>query len=106
MPKLKSTEFPWCCTGKIIFNFGESSVNASGGFTPSEEDLRRQVVEQMGICKQYGHAFVCATVTQEQKIARRVLYNMGFKYSKWMSKSKHPENQVRLYWYPLSEWEG
>lgn len=103
---MQNTGFPFCCTGEVIYKFGQSPTNATGHIVPKESELRAEIIEALNTYKAYGYAFICATLNQEQKVARKVLYNMGFKYSGWMSKTKHSETDVRLYWFPLEKWNG
>jgi len=100
-------DFPFCCTGKILVDFGGTHISEGKKFTIPPEKIKREVISFLNNQKAYSmHAFVCATTNSEQKEANFVLKELKFHCSRWMSKNQHPETKVRIWWMPLSEWEG
>jgi hypothetical protein len=89
-----------------MFDFKQSVTNGNADVIPNETELREWVKEQLNLNKKYGMAFVSATLNDSQVVPRRVLYKLGFRYSGWMGKVNHPETKVRLYWFPLEDWDG
>lgn len=96
-------DFPFCCTGSVICNFGESRVSEGGGFKQDYDDLKTNIQTEIKDYKQFGYAFLCATTNNKQPTANKVLRDLGFKHSKWMKKKEHPQTQVRLWWLPLMD---
>lgn len=103
MAQVRALDAPFCCAAKFLADFGEES-DAQGGDSGTMEDdaMRDKVLAQIETYKGYGFAFLCVILTDNQKTARRVLFNMGWKYSNWMKQAKH-DHDLRLYWYPLHE---
>lgn len=101
-PKLANSAFPNCCTGTVVFGFGGSIVAGnSRNFTKVEEimDSLLEIEEQYA---RSGYAFLSATTNNEQTLANEALEKAGFESSGWMSKKKHPETKVKLWWKPIN----
>jgi hypothetical protein len=93
--------FPCCCTARVLVDFGESEVSEGGAFRVSKNDMKEEIQREINYYKKQGIAFLSATTNNEQKTANKVLKELGFKCTKWMSKNIHPETKVRLWWLPL-----
>lgn len=94
-------DFPSCCTAMILSQFGESEV-AEGGYEEQNfKRLKSYIEHNLKAIRSQGFAMVCVTTNNEQKITNKVLLEIGFKHSAWMSKTNHPETKIRLWWYPL-----
>lgn len=93
---LRLSDFPRCCTTKILHEFGDS------GTTPGESLTEDQIVEQatalINQARADGNAIITATTNDSQQTAVRALNRLGFAHSKWASKTRHPETRVRV-WY-------
>ena len=101
--KLISRAFPACCTAKIIAGFGETataSVNTSQETT--EEELNTQLNSMEKYSKDCGDAVVIITLNSDQKTGDKVLRSRGYKHSKWMSKTQHPKQKLRVYYKALN----
>ena len=104
--KLSTGDLLMCCSAKLLSGFGEDDRN--GGENPMDEDyLTSELLRELKEKKAYGYAFVQVILTEQQVIARRVLYKLGFNFSKWMLETKHSDNNknLRLYWIALNTWE-
>jgi hypothetical protein len=93
---MKSQAFPNCCTAKILSDFGGTNLSA-GNQAPTSEDGMRAWVQQRMQYVSRGHVFVVIT-NSAQDVANRVLRELGFSHSKWMSKAQHSESKMRLWW--------
>jgi hypothetical protein len=96
-----------CCTGKIIFNFGETSLDGANFGLPkfrknSKKSIIKYINEQVEIYK-HSMAFIMAITNSEQFIANEALEELGFSSSGWMEKEQHPETMVKLWFYPLKK---
>ena len=96
---MRSSEFPFCCTGSILGSFGENE-HASGYYSierPLTAVHIRERIKQEALANR-GHAFICITSNDKQPVLNSVLRDMGFEHSKWMSKRQHPSTKVRIWW--------
>lgn len=100
--------FPNCCTGAVAVNFGQTRTNGMDciGSLPDYADIKDELSDMLDDYKYDGFAFVSATTNNEQKIDNKVLKDLGFEYSAWMSKKAHPETKVRLWWKQLDKWDS
>ncbi len=99
MAKIES--FPSCCTARVLVDFGESEVADWGDHEVTTATMKSSIKRQIESWRSYGIAMLTATTNNEQPTANKVLRDLGFKHSKWMSKDIHPETKVRLWWLPL-----
>lgn len=95
--------FPGCCTAKIIVDFGQSRASEYGSETPTYESLRMQVKDRIEFVKRVypGVPLITAITNSEQKIGNKVLRKLGFKGTKWLSKTQHPETKIKMWYYYL-----
>jgi hypothetical protein len=98
--------FPYCCTAKVLVNFGESEVAEGGDFYIEKKNVVDRVKARIKFCKDNGYAVVVATTNDEQTTTNEVLEELGFLSSDWMEKDEHPETMVKLWWYPIKRKEG
>jgi hypothetical protein len=91
-------EFPHCCTAKLIVDFGESDVAEGGDREVTYGEVRNYVQGQVQSFYNRQLAMIVATTNSQQTVANKVLEDLGFKHTKWMSKRQHPETRVRLWW--------
>ena len=101
-----TTDFPYCCTAKILAGFGESDVAEGGNRKYSEEKIEEYILERIDIYGTPGAfsglAALVVTTNSEQKTTNKVLRKLGFRHSQWMTKHQHPETKIRIWWYHLN----
>lgn len=95
------TGFPNCCTAQVIFNLGSNMVPNMF----SKDEIRTYIQGQLPLQKRYGYAVSVVMTMSQQTNANEVLEELGFKHSKWMTKTNHKNTQLRLWWYPLDEFK-
>lgn len=96
--------FPGCCTARIVIGLGNSP--AADNFlshTNTEEELKQELNQAITSARYIGDAVLVAITNDEQKKANKVLREMGWKHSKWMSKETHRNTKVRLWYYIMEE---
>lgn len=95
---MKHESFPMCCTATIIYDFGQTRLSAGRTAPRSEDSIRSFIQERMGgYATGSGRLFVAIT-NSDQKTAAKVLRELGFSHSKWMSKIQHSRTKMRLWW--------
>lgn len=106
MQNLKSEKAYKTCTVQIIAGFGEENT-AYHSIRPDEEwtesSLRDAIIRELE-----GHrckAMVVAYTTQNQKLANKVLKDLGFQHTRWCSKEKHEETKLRMWWFSFCNTE-
>jgi hypothetical protein len=99
---LQIKEFPACCVMSIAINFGGTDTSA-WQVAKSEDKIRSFLEREIEYEIRRGNAALVATTNNNQKIANKVLHELGFAHSKWMSKHHHPETKVRLWWKVLND---
>ena len=95
-------DFPYCCTGNIICGLGESRVAEGGTYHLSKQELKHWIENTVASRKRAGEAFIAVTTNNEQRVANSVLLELGFSHSPWMTKERHPETKVRIWWKHLN----
>ncbi len=106
MPKLHTKEAYKTCTVEIIAGFGEEetayhSIRPDGKWT--ESSLRDAIIRELN---EHRHkAMVVAYTTQNQSIANEVLKDLGFQHTRWCSKKKYEETQLRMWWFSFCNTE-
>jgi hypothetical protein len=94
--------FPFCCTARILCNFGESITSEGGAIEVDAGSMEKEV--QAHIEHYRGSiALLVATTNNQQKTAYKVLKKLGFKSTKWISKNTHGDTKVKMWWKPLGE---
>lgn len=88
-------DFPGCCTAKVFSNFGVEDW----GSPPSKEVMLKYLKQS----KIDGNAIITVTLIQTQKKVYKLLKDVGFKFTRPVSKSHHHENKLRLGWFLLEE---
>lgn len=102
MPNLTSQKEGTTCTVQVISGFGQEAT-ANSRIKPdsswTETSLRRAIIGEL---KEHSRkAMVVAYTTQNQKLANKVLKELGFQHTRWCSKEQHPETKLRMWWFPL-----
>lgn len=105
---MRITDFPFCCTGKVLVGFGESNTaqadwNGRAAERMSHDQKIDWITNELARYKRGGMAFISCTTNNQQKEINAVLKELGFRHSKWMSKKQHANTKVRIWWYCLED---
>jgi hypothetical protein len=101
---LLTKPYPGCCTARIISGFGGTmTAEINRLATPSYDLLHKEISYQQRYLKGAGFAVVSATLNSDQKVADKVLRDLGWKYSRWITKRNHSDKKLRIYYKDLSE---
>ncbi len=98
---MRTLDFPYCCTAKIVADLGESDIAAGGNQEVTKKEVNDYLRKTEVSYRAYGFAVLVVTTNNEQAVANKILKERGYFHSKWMSKSNHPETKVRLWHKPL-----
>ena len=93
---MKEAGFVGCCTANIIYDLGGTELTMGRREAPTEDRLKRYL--EVRILERAGRKCIVVMTNSQQNVANKVLLELGFKHSKWMSKRQHPETKVRLWW--------
>ena len=88
--------FPLCCTAKIICDFGGTRTSEGNQGATNEKKLKFDIQSKLDWYPK-GTVLV-ATTNSTQRVANRVLKELGFFHSKWMYKSQHRSTKLRVWW--------
>ena len=80
---------------------GETNTAQGGNAVPDLEELREEIKQLRRDKRDLGFAFIMCTINDQQPQAQAMLEEMHFQHTPWMSKGRHPETKVRIYWYAL-----
>lgn len=107
------TQFPGCCTGRVLYNFYEEECGQTSGqeFEPTAV-LREELVlkametfkEKLNFFKRQGLAIVFACTTDKQTNTEEALTRLGFYTSDPIEKRTHSTTKVTGWFMPLNEW--
>ena len=106
---MKVTNFPYCCTARIIYDFGESNLAEGGDYDQDPVKLKEYIEDTVskydGSRGYFSPAIgaLIAITNNQQKVTNRVLRKMGFDHSTWITKKDHPESKIRIWWYRIKE---
>lgn len=98
---MRTFDFPYCCTAKVIADFGESKVAEGGDREVTYEEVTEYIKEKMSAWYNQGLAVFTAITNSEQTVANKALTDLEFQHSDWMGKSQHQETEIRLWWKPV-----
>ena len=93
MPNTK--EFPMCCTALNIYGFGESATSPTSDGSSLTEGWLTDTLENAA---EGGFGIVIAMTTDEQDEANKLFEKHKFQTSGWISKPRHPETRIKLWW--------
>jgi Fe-S cluster assembly ATPase SufC len=97
-----------CCTAKILSYFQEAEGVGLEFQYPGQdigttkEALLNKMLEQ----KLAGQAMFIAFTNDAQKDANKLLKEVGFKSTKWATKTQHANTRLKLWWYSLDQLEA
>lgn len=92
-------DFPGCCNGIVIYNFG-GTKNSMWGNGKVHEDLNNFFDWAI---KTFGHFMLVATTNNEQTEANKLLAEKGFNNIGWMHKNQHPDTVFTM-WYRVPDY--
>lgn len=93
---MKSVNFPGCCTAKVLHNLGGTPLAAGRKSNWPEEKLKAWLMVK--IRNYRGRSCLVVTTNDQQTTVNKVLKELGFEHSAWMSKTQHSESKLRLWW--------
>lgn len=97
---MPSSEFPGCCTARVISGFGHCHTSIQGAEFTNAENLKKHLLH----LRRNGYAVATAITTNTQTDGVKTLTEFGgWQSSEWMSKTQHPETKIKLWWYPLEQ---
>lgn len=105
---MKIASIPSCCTAKIVSYFQTAAAVGPEHQYPglnignSKQDLLNEMLRQ----KHNGQAMVIAFTNDKQKDANKMLKEIGWKSTKWATKTQHPETRLKLWWFALDQLEA
>lgn len=108
--RLESEGFPLCCKASILFGFPEGDREIRS-MVADEEKVRKEVQKAMDDASLSGHAVIVATLNSEQKLAAKVLEDMGWYSSAPMRKMNHQASiyeharKIQLWWCQIDQFE-
>jgi len=97
-----------CCTAKILSYFqtgpavGPEDMYPGRDIGRTKEDLLREMREH----KEAGQAMFIAFTNDQQKDANKLLKEVGFKSTKWATKTQHANTRLKLWWFALDQMEA
>lgn len=98
---MKTLEFPYCCTAKIIADFGESDIAEGGNYEVTYDSIKDGIIKKYKDWYNQNLAMFVIITNSEQITTNTVLEDLEFMCSDWMSKPQHANTQVKLWWKPL-----
>jgi len=105
---MKIDSIPSCCTAKILSYFqagpavGPEDMYPGRDIGTSKEALLNEMLQQ----KQNGQAMFIAFTNDKQKDANVLLKEVGFKSTKWATKTQHANTRLKLWWFALDQLEA
>ena len=99
--------YPNCCTAKVAVGFGQTRTAdyeiRPDGNELSAEEIKAELGNKLNCPSMRGMAMLSCITNNQQVNANKALEEIGFLSSDWMSKTNHPETQVKLWWFPINE---
>lgn len=108
--RLESEGFPLCCRASILYGFPEGDRSARS-MVADERKVRKEVQSAMDDAFLAGHATIVVILNSDQKLAAKVLEDMGWHSSAPMKKMNQRANiykhdrRIQLWWCQLDEYE-
>jgi len=94
MPEID--DFPNCCTANIIYDLGGTTLSGLDSTATREGKLRTWLADVIKNTR--GQKLLVIVTNDSQKVANKVLRELGFRASRWMKKRQHPTSLIRLWW--------
>ncbi len=105
---MKIDSIPSCCTAKIFSYFETAAAVGAEHQYPgvdighTKQDLLRELLN----LKQSGQAMAIAFTNDKQVNANAMLKEVGFKSTKWATKTQHANTRLKLWWMALDQLEA
>lgn len=101
---MRLLSFPGCCTANVLSGLG-GTTNAEHGIFSSHtaSKLKGLIIQELDLFSK-DMAVLTITTNDQQKTANKVLGELGFLHSPWMSKEHHSETKLRLWYMPTDMW--
>ena len=103
--------FPSCCSAQILIGMGPSDTadyEARDSYDrSSDKGMAQQFLNQMNHAKRIGNGSLVVMINSDQQQANRVLNKLkpfGWSCSKWMTKLKHRNTKLRLWYFKVDEY--
>lgn len=108
---MKPALFPSCCTARVLIGMGKSATADYDATLASTKplpdyELANEFISQMNAVRRSGDATIVLTLNSDQQQANRVLNKLkpfGWHASGWMSKNRHRETKLRLWYFRVDE---
>jgi hypothetical protein len=100
-----------CCTAVVLssFRFDGDGVPAQGADYNypgmKVEETKEALLNEMLKLKNEGKAMVTAFTNDKQVKANAFLKDIGFKSTKWATKTSHANTRLKLWWFALDKLE-
>lgn len=102
-----------CCTAKMLCGFRLDQLGYREGVGPAGNyegdeigDTKEQVLAKLLELKFAGQAMVTAFTNDKQVKANALLKEIGFKSTKWATKTQHENTRLKLWWFALDQLEA
>jgi hypothetical protein len=97
-----------CCTAKIISYLEPAEAVGSKDQYPGTDigDTEEALLKTLKDEKLKGNAMVIAFSNNKQKKANKMLKKLGFKSTRWATKTKHSQTKLKLWWFALDKLEA
>ncbi len=105
---MKVSSIDSCCTAKMVSYFGQAAAVGPENMYPgrdigtTKQDLLNEMLRQ----KLAGQAMFIAFTNDTQKEGNALLKEVGFKSTKWATKTQHANTRLKLWWFALDQLEA
>ena len=105
---MKIDSIPSCCTAKIVSYFQKATAVGPEGMYPGRDigTSKQDLLNEMLVQKLAGQAMVIAFTNDKQKETNKMLKELGWKSTRWATKTQHPETRLKLWWFALDQLEA
>lgn len=93
---MKQKSFPGCCTARVLHDLGGTSLSMGKKDDWPEAKLKAWLESKVKTHK--GDNCLVVITNNKQTVANKILKDLGFGSSGWMSKSQHSESRIKLWW--------
>ncbi len=93
---MKLSSFPGCCTARVLRDFGGTPLSSGCKGKIENKEIRGWLEDRIRRSK--GTNCLVVMTNSHQKNVNKILKELGFKHSDWMSKDQHPEAKIKLWW--------
>ena len=108
---MKLELFPSCCSTNILIGMGPSDTadyEARASYVKSsDKGMAESFLKQMDYAIRIGNGSLVVMINSDQQQANRVLNKLkpfGWHCSKWMTKGKHRNTKLRLWYFKVDEY--